>query len=884
MMSCFRVRSQSKIAFASFLFRTLLIGSVVFVVAVFSRLSYVSQGASEENDHDVTFEDLKEAKTETNDEDIKGASEAFKSEGLSEILDDNSESLVNQTTTKSESEKSVEDRQNDKTDDKDRDKDEDKDYYEFPYYPGNLIVRYEGSDLGEFLAHVKDRTGFRDAKLSKLSGNIYLLESKSLENKSLNILESEEVSSTSIDYELAQILDKVESIPGVAYAEADYQLEVLQFTPPPNDPFYPNQWALAKIQAEAAWSVEQGSSDVIIAVIDTGVDLDHGDLNDNLWLNQGEIPNNGTDDDGNGFIDDVYGYNFAYDNNNPDDDNGHGTHCAGIAAAETNNGIGVAGICPNCRIMSVKSFNSWGMGWSSWSVAAIQYAIDSGADIVSNSWGGSAFTQSLQDVINDAYAQGIHIIAAVGNDNTSTPFYPAAMGNVIAVSATTRFDAKYFLSNFGSHIDVSAPGVDVLSTFPPGFDLGSGCGDSYFGTPDDGYGICSGTSMAAPHVAGMLGLMKTHYPSASISELELRLYAATVDLGDPGWDQYFGWGRINAFFSVGDSDLSLSIADLPDPVFVGDNLTYTVSVINNGPVNAADVVLTQDLPGSVNFVSAVPQQGSCSESSGTVTCDLGISRVGGSPISVEVTVIPALGGPRRRVETTTASVSALTSDLNLTNNSASEDTTINDLSLLPPVMVYPQDGEVLGWGADQSYMFKVEPVGEAREYVFRFEQGGILILEETTDHVGGEFAIHPDHPNHGDFLEGYVDVSIRARLVDNELTEPREITIALADYWDLTPPTMVNPINGSTIRYDCLQYFTVEPVFGARYYLFGFFQNGQLVYEEMTTEPHLETYIGSPTYEEGNMQIWVRALKGPNWTRARKIYVTLDPDAPPPRP
>lgn len=858
-----------------------IIGIVVLSILIFSKFSLVSQGFSESKDKNIRNENLGE--TEENVKDTKGIREVFGDERLTKVLNIDSTSQVDWNTPKNKFQKGVEDKKSERAkNNAPKDDSKDNDYSDLPYYPGNFIVKYEGSyKLEKFLSLVKEKTGLADAELTKLAENIYLLESKNLEKKSLDLLESNVIGSSNTDYELAQVLDKVESIPGVLYSEPDYQVKVLQFTPPPNDPLYPNQWALAKIQAEAAWNVEQGSSAVVIAVVDSGVDLDHPDLVDNLWVNPREIAGNGIDDDGNGFVDDVYGYNFIDFSNNVDDDYGHGTICAGIAAAKTNNNIGISGLCPNCKIMVLKFINAEGRGWVSRAVLSIQYAVDQGAEITTNSWGSYSFSQSLQDVINAAYSQGVHTVAAAANGNTSEPSYPAAMAHVIGVSGTNQSDGRFFLSNYGYFVDVSAPAMDVLSTFPPGVVITSGCGD----WNGDGYDVCSGNSMAAPHVAGMLGLMKAFYQTASIDELEERLYAASVDLGDPGWDQYFGWGRINAFYGVGKSDLTVTITDSPDPVFVGDDLVYTVSVINNGPANAARVALTQNLPASASFVSAVPQQGNCTESGRTVTCNLGISRVGAS-IPVEVTVIPSAGGPRRRVETTTASVSALTEDPNASNNTTSENTTVYDLSLRSPVMVYPQDGQILGWGANQSYMFKVEPVADAVGYWFSFRQDNILIHEEYTANLNGEFAIHPDHPQHGVFRVGYVVVSIRARLVDGELTEPRVITIALADYSDLSPPVLLSPYDGQRVQYNGMYGFKLEPVLGARGYLFGFFQNGVLVYEELTTNPfpYYVMTFSSSSFNEGSVQVWIRALLGSNWTRARKITIILDPDAPPWRP
>ena len=306
----------------------------------------------------------------------------------------------------------------------------------------------------------------------------------------------------------------------------------------PNDERYPMQWALPKIQAPKAWRINTGDPSIVIAIVDSGIDLDHPDLENKLWLNTGEIPSNGQDDDGNGFIDDVHGYDFWNDDPDPDDDHyyGHGSHVAGIAAAATDNWIGVAALGWNSTLMSLKTQNSSGVGTTNELGEAIVYAVDNGASVINISVGQelTMCPSTLQAAINYADSHGVLVIAAVGNQDydPNKDFYPAACNNVLGVAATAWWDGRIGADN-GPYVDVVAPGHDIYSTLRGGT-----------------YGYASGASMASPLVAGLAALLRARYPGYGDEETAWAILSHAIDLGDPGKDHAYGWGRINAYQAV----------------------------------------------------------------------------------------------------------------------------------------------------------------------------------------------------------------------------------------------------------------------------------------------------------------------------------------------
>ncbi|HUD73324.1 MAG TPA: S8 family serine peptidase, partial [Dongiaceae bacterium] len=341
-------------------------------------------------------------------------------------------------------------------------------------------------------------------------------------------------------------IERLRRNPKIEYAEPNY---IVHAERAPDDPIYPRLWGLhntgqsggtagADIHAEAAWQVTTGSPAVVVGVIDTGIDYRHPDLAPNIWRNPGEIEANGIDDDGTGFIDDVRGWDFANDDNDPLDDAGHGTHVAGTIGAVGNNGLGVAGVAWNVTLVPIKFLGGNGSGTEADAIAAIDYATAIGAVITNNSWGGGGFSQALLDAITDAGAAGSLFVAAAGNEaqnGDAVPHYPSgyAAANIVSVAATDDRDQLAFFSNYGAaSVDLAAPGVDILSTFPGGT-----------------YDELSGTSMATPHVAGVAALLRSVEPGIGVADLKSRLLQMTDHIPSLAGRTLTG-GRLNAFLSV----------------------------------------------------------------------------------------------------------------------------------------------------------------------------------------------------------------------------------------------------------------------------------------------------------------------------------------------
>ncbi|MFC1974460.1 S8 family serine peptidase, partial [Chloroflexota bacterium] len=351
--------------------------------------------------------------------------------------------------------------------------------------------------------------------------------------------------------------------PNVEYAEPNY---ILHASVEPDDEHFSLQWGLDQdsdcdIDAPEAWDVETGNASIVIAVIDTGVDWDHPDLAANIWSNTDEVVD-GNDTDGNGYIDDIRGWDFVNSDNDTMDDNGHGTHCAGTASAVTNNSIGVAGVSWNCQIMPAKVLNQYNSGSVTDVVNAITYAADNGANIASMSLGSYADASTLRDAVDYAYGQGVIMFAAAGNHNKNDRWYPAGYDNVTAVAATESNDAKTSISNFGSWIDVAAPGEMIYST-----------------DWDDSYSYKSGTSMACPHVAGLAGLILSRNPGFNSQEVRTIIRSSTDNVTST--DEYIGLGRINAYQALQKDSIVVTHLDisLDDALIDG---TYNITGTANG--------------------------------------------------------------------------------------------------------------------------------------------------------------------------------------------------------------------------------------------------------------------------------------------------------------
>jgi subtilisin family serine protease len=349
----------------------------------------------------------------------------------------------------------------------------------------------------------------------------------------------------------------------VDFAEPDFIGESagVKGSEKPNDEFFRKQWALdndgrikttggrtgkpgADMNVLNAWTVATGSEDVIVAILDSGAKVDHPDLNARIWINSEETKN-GRDDDGNGYIDDIYGYNFAYDNPNVKDDGGHGTNISGTVGAHTNNSIGYAGIDQKCKLMICKNLDDENLGEYSWWSASLYYAANNGARVINMSEGGYDYSKTLENAISYAYDAGCLIVASMMNKNNSDTYYPASFKNVMAVGATDTDDSRCreFTwgggSNWGKHISVTAPGNRIYGLdYKDNFNY-----DVYW----------SGTSQATAYVSGIASILIGQNPSRTNKEIKEIITKTAVDqCGDPredkqGWDQYYGYGRVDLY-------------------------------------------------------------------------------------------------------------------------------------------------------------------------------------------------------------------------------------------------------------------------------------------------------------------------------------------------
>ena len=406
--------------------------------------------------------------------------------------------------------------------------------------PGELIVRYKDDITPSARANFRARLNadvVREFKLFKME-HVKLRGGQSAE----------------------QAMRRFARDPDIAYVEPNYEITLDAI---PNDPRFPELYGMrntgqtggtpgADIRAANAWDVFTGDPNLKIGIIDTGVDYNHPDLAANVWTNPGEIPGNNLDDDSNGYVDDVHGYDFVNNDGDPFDDNGHGSHCAGTIAGVGNNNLGVTGVNWNAKVVGIKFLSGSGSGSTAGAISGVQYAIAIGCRLTSNSWGGGGFSQALLDVINAAGAAGQLFVAASGNSSANTdtnPHYPSAYDSpyIISVAATDHNDNLASFSNFGATtVDIAAPGVNILSCQPGG-----------------GYQLLSGTSMATPHVSGVVGLAMGRFPSATnLFIKQLILNAADVKPQLAG--KCLTGGRLNAFLAIADPDVTNpgSISDL----------------------------------------------------------------------------------------------------------------------------------------------------------------------------------------------------------------------------------------------------------------------------------------------------------------------------------
>ena len=365
---------------------------------------------------------------------------------------------------------------------------------------------------------------------------------------------------------VAEMVAAYSAQPIVEYAEPNY-IDRITFTP--NDTYYSLQWHFTQINLSSAWDLDTtspnygGDSSIVVAVVDTGIAYEtYGayvqadDLaNTNFWVNPGETAGNSVDDDGNGYVDDIVGWDFVNSDAHPNDDGRHGTHVCGTIAQSTNNSKGVAGIAFETTIMVLKTLDSSGSGTHANMALAYEYAADKGAEIINYSAGGSHSTTKENGV---AYARnaGVVIAAAMGNDGNDTTQYPAGYNDYVIAVGSTRYDeTRPAYGSYGSHMDIAAPGGDtsvdqntdgyvdgvLQQTFVPG------------DTTSFNYYFWQGTSMATPHVAGVAALILAKNPGWTPAQVRYALQSTATDKGTAGLDDYYGWGLMNASSAVGAS-------------------------------------------------------------------------------------------------------------------------------------------------------------------------------------------------------------------------------------------------------------------------------------------------------------------------------------------
>lgn len=332
--------------------------------------------------------------------------------------------------------------------------------------------------------------------------------------------------------DLPALLESFQAQPSVEFADSLHRIQIADTVP--DDPDFGQQYSLqnGKLGAPKAWDIQKTSTHVT-AVLDTGVQLNHPDLTRNIWVNQGEIPNNGIDDEGNGFIDDRRGYDIYYDDNQADDQFGHGIHCAGIVGARANNATQVAGVCWRVPVMPVKMLSNGGGGTDAIAARGMVYAADNGASVFSMSWRFFSEIPLVKAAVDYATDLDIVLVGAAGNEGDQQKKWPAAYDKVMGISATNASDRKTSWSSYGNWIDMSAPGDNILNLY-----LGSSTAR------------LSGTSMSAPHVAGAAALIREVNPGLNARDTRWVLNYSALDLGADGFDNSFGWGRLDLLAAV----------------------------------------------------------------------------------------------------------------------------------------------------------------------------------------------------------------------------------------------------------------------------------------------------------------------------------------------
>jgi subtilisin family serine protease len=456
----------------------------------------------------------------------------------------------------------------------------------YPVHPTRILARYADAGVAKSLAESAMKAlDLQVARQYPLVPNLVMLE--------LGGPTADALKSASLDTQSQALMDRIIALResgAFSYVEPDY---IVSADLTPNDAAFTDGrlWGLnntgqkggtrgADINVVPAWDLTTGSTNVVVAVIDTGIRYTHQDLVGQIWVNPKEIAGNGKDDDNNGFVDDVHGINAITMSGDPMDDNSHGTHCSGTIGAAANNGKPHVGVAWQVQLMGCKFLSAGGFGATSDAITCVNYAVANGAKILSNSWGGGGSSQALRDAIAAARTAGVLFVAAAGNsgsDNDAFPHYPSSydLDNIVAVAALDRFDALANFSCFGlTSVDLGAPGVEIFSSTA---------------SSDSSYEYYDGTSMACPHVSGVAALILARYPNASLLELRERLLMTTHPVQDLQGRCTTG-GRVDAFkalsvqpdgvleVSVTPPDGTVLLEGSTEPIFV--HVTDIFSVTN----------------------------------------------------------------------------------------------------------------------------------------------------------------------------------------------------------------------------------------------------------------------------------------------------------------
>ncbi|MEM3550057.1 MAG: S8 family serine peptidase [Candidatus Bathyarchaeia archaeon] len=404
-----------------------------------------------------------------------------------------------------------------------------------------------------------------------------------------------------------QAIDSLKKNPKIKYIEPDIEVYIIQETLP---------WGVERIDAEIVHGYNKGAG-IKVAILDTGIDYTHPDLNDNY----------------------KGGYDFVNNDADPKDDHGHGTHCAGIVAAEDNE-IGVIGVAPEAHLYAVKVLNSAGSGYLSNVISGIQWCVNNNIQVVSMSLGTSTYSQSLKDACDNAYKKGLVLVAAAGNNgdgnpNTNEYSYPAAYDSVIAVGATASNDVAPYWSNSGPYLELAAPGVSIYSTLPT-------YSVTLTRTYGYNYGTLSGTSMACPHVAGTAALVIASNPALTNIDVRTRLQTTADDLGTNSWDTTYGYGLIDADEAATKTDVhdvAVTAIDAPSWVAKGDTAIIKITVKNEGTAPETLKLNLTDITSNVNIGSASFTLTAGASTTQTFNWDTTSASVGTHTLKAEASVL-----------------------------------------------------------------------------------------------------------------------------------------------------------------------------------------------------------------------------------------------------